>query len=342
MTHDDDIQVFLLTRPSLAEQNEAVLACLAQLDSEFPHQVTCIDIDRNSYLKRQFGEQIPRLEIGPYFLTESFEIEDIRTALQETQEKIKDARAEGSKWAPRQYAQARGFSGRDRFSLWFARHYLLLFNLLVFVYLGGAFLAPTFMKLGLEPAARVIYSIYRPVCHQLAYRSFFLFGEQPFYPRELAGMEAYQTFTLASGIDELDSRAAGGFVGNDAVGYKVALCQRDVAIYFFILIFGLIFGASRRKIKEAPWYLWVVLGIIPIALDGGTQLISQMGLAFLSWFPARESTPFLRVLTGGLFGLFTAWLAYPLMESGVQDGRARLEKLHAQNSGAVFQPEERH
>ncbi len=139
----------------------------------------------------------------------------------------------------------------------------------------------------------------------------------------------------------MDPRAASEFLGNAALGYKIALCQRDTAIYLFILIFGLIFGVSGRKIKELRWYVWLLLGILPIALDGGTQMVSQMGLSFLSWFPVRESTPYLRVLTGALFGFFTAWLGYPLVESIVQASRMQLEKEYALTHGAVFQPERR-
>ena len=210
---------------------------------------------------------------------------------------------------------------------------MLLFNFLVVLYLGMAFLAPILMKLGLEAGARPLYNLYRPVCHQLGYRSVYLFGEQPFYPRDLAGLSSYQSFTSASGIPETDIRAASEFLGSERMGYKLALCQRDVAIYLAILLFGLVFGLAKRGIKEIPWYIWVFLGIFPIALDGGTQLVSQLGLGFLSWFPTRESTPYLRVLSGALFGFFTAWLGYPLVESSVQDRRLQLEKQDALRRG---------
>ncbi len=36
--------------------------------------------------------------------------------------------------------------------------------------------------------ANVIYAIYKPLCHQFGFRSFFLFGEQPYYPLKEAGM----------------------------------------------------------------------------------------------------------------------------------------------------------
>jgi uncharacterized membrane protein len=49
----------------------------------------------------------------------------------------------------------------------------------------------------------------------------------------------------------------------------------------------------------------------PIGLDGFSQLFSQ---APFNLIPMRESTPFLRTLTGGLFGIMNVWLAYPYLE----------------------------
>jgi uncharacterized membrane protein len=68
--------------------------------------------------------------------------------------------------------------------------------------------------------------------------------------------------------------------------------------------------------------VWVLLGMGPIGLDGFSQLFSQMNWSFLaSLLPYRESTPFLRLFTGGLFGLMTAWFAYPYMEESFSDTR---------------------
>jgi hypothetical protein len=35
----------------------------------------------------------------------------------------------------------------------------------------------------------------------------------------------------------------------------------------------------------------------------------------------RESTPILRVITGGLFGFFTAWFGYPMVEETMTETR---------------------
>jgi uncharacterized membrane protein len=55
--------------------------------------------------------------------------------------------------------------------------------------------------------------------------------------------------------------------------------------------------------------LWVyALTVIPIAVDGLSQLV---GL--------RESNYLLRLITGGLFGLSTAWLFAPYVQSAMAD-----------------------
>ncbi len=212
----------------------------------------------------------------------------------------------------------------DRSVLWTARHWLALFNLVVFVYVGLPFAAPALMAAGIETPARGIYFMYSNLCHQFAFRSWFLFGEQPVYPRAAAGTD-WESFQSATGIDEGDFAAARAFVGNDQVGYKVAFCQRDVAIYGGILLAGLVYAGLRERFKIRPlkWYFWVLLGLGPIALDGFSQLLTQPPYDLLRGF--RESTPFLRTLTGGLFGAMNVWLAYPYLQDSMQESAQVLE-----------------
>ncbi len=79
------------------------------------------------------------------------------------------------------------------------------------LYVLLAFMAPALMKVGLEGPANVLYKMYRPFCHQLAFRSFFIFGEQPYYPRALAGMDGVITYGQATGFDEEDLQTAREF-----------------------------------------------------------------------------------------------------------------------------------
>ena len=217
---------------------------------------------------------------------------------------------------------------------WLKKHYLHLINIALAIYLFLPFLAPILMKVGQTGAADAIYRFYKPLCHQLAYRSFFLFGEQSVYPRAMAGIEGLITYEEATGLDDNDLVAASAFRGNEQVGYKIALCQRDVAIYGGLLVFGLIFSLSGRKIKPLPWIAWLVFAIVPMGLDGLSQLISQMEIPALSWFAMRESTPFLRAVTGAMFGWFTAWFGMPSIDEMINEETQPKETLSSPSKGA--------
>jgi uncharacterized membrane protein len=198
----------------------------------------------------------------------------------------------------------------------FARHWVLYFNLFICGYVGLPFLAPVLMHAGFTAPAQVIYTIYSPLCHQLGYRSWYLYGEALSYPRA--------EFERSTGIDPDDLWAARGFIGNEQMGYKVAFCQRDVAIYGGILLAGMIYSLPFVRRRLPPLHLagWVLLGIVPIGLDGFSQLFSQYPynlLPIFSWLPPRESTPLFRTLTGALFGVANAWLAYPYVEQSMRE-----------------------
>ena len=210
---------------------------------------------------------------------------------------------------------------------WLKRHYLTLINVALAVYLLLPILAPVLLKAGQSESADVIYRLYKPLCHQLAYRSFFLFGDQAAYPRELAGVDGLKTYETATGLDDEDMAAASEFRGNEQLGYKIALCQRDVAIYASLLLFGLIFALTGRKLKPLPWFIWIILALGPMGLDGISQLVSQLEIPALSWFAMRESSPFQRILTGGMFGWFTAWFGLPSIEEIINEKTPAKETL---------------
>jgi len=220
----------------------------------------------------------------------------------------------------------------DRGILFFACHWVAFANAFIAIYIGLPFLAPMLMKQGYEFPAKIIYTVYSPMCHQLAYRSWFLFGEQSAYPRDV--FEQYTGIDVTStgrGLYEQGLWDARNFVGNERVGYKVALCERDTGIYLSILIFGLVYSFPfvRRRVSPLPWLVWGLLGIAPIALDGFSQLLSQYPFnvyGFADWLPYRESTPLLRSFTGALFGLANVWLAYPYVEQSMREGRVELEE----------------
>jgi len=301
----------------------------SELQEEFPHELHIVDIDQASILTEEFKDKAPVLDVGMFRLLEPFDKDDIRFAFTKAEERLQEAQAKGNEALVRRMTQPVSMTKADKFSHWFSRKYMVILNAFTFIYVFFAFLAPIFMKVGLQTPARVIYKVYSPLCHQLAFRSFFIFGEQLYYPRELAGMEGVITYGEATGFDEYDLVNARQFLGNDAMGYKLALCERDIAIYGAILLFGIVFSLSGKKIPTLPWVLWILIGLGPIGLDGFSQLLSQTGLAIFNWLPLRESTPFLRALTGGLFGLMTAWFGYPYLEESVQENRHDMQLKYA-------------
>jgi uncharacterized membrane protein len=303
--------------------------------------LTIIDIDDDPELVRRFGGEIPVIKVGPYTIKAPMDRQTLGVTLGAASDRKRQLEEIGDKAYKISKERAKRISKADRFTIWFSNHYMLVFNLFILIYVGIPFWAPILQKNGIEKPAYLIYRIYGGLCHQLSYRSWFLFGEQAYYPREAAGLDQTLSFHEATGLDEQGVFEAREFIGSDSLGYKVALCQRDVAIYGSILLFGVIFVLSGRKIKPLPFWLWILIGIIPIGFDGGSQIISQL-LAeplfeflrpFFGSISLRESTPFLRSLTGFLFGFSTAWFGYPLVEEAMQDTRILLAEKTARLGG---------
>jgi uncharacterized membrane protein len=162
-------------------------------------------------------------------------------------------------------------------------------NLALVAFIGGAVLAPVLAAAGYEVAARGLYSLYHVTCHQWAFRSFFLFGKQAVFGQEqLTGM----------GVDPYT------FTGSPETGWKMACCERDLAIYLGLLGVGLWFSRRRTLPRMSLWVC--VLLALPMAVDGVTQL-----------FGWRESTWELRLLTGLLFGIASAWFLLPRLDGGL-------------------------
>lgn len=229
----------------------------------------------------------------------------------------------------------------------------------LFIYVMLPFVAPTLMKLGATGPGNALYTLYSPLCHQFAFRSMFLYGEQTFYPREAAEYDNLQSFderaaqsptfiaiyeerrrnelrSLSADIannysfdpselavwDATMQLSARRFRGDDAMGYKVALCARDIAIYAAMVVGGIAFLFVRKRLRPVPLLLYALLGLGPIGLDGFSQLL---GYAPFEFWPVRESPPELRVITGAIFGLMNVWLAFPYLERSFNESAAEME-----------------
>jgi uncharacterized membrane protein len=307
------------------ENSAKVLDELHSLDETVKHQVVLIDVEDDPAFKDNYQGPVPLVQVGPYHLTFPLSRQDLQVAMLAAMDRSSHLESTHGEAFQKLVVKGRHFSWVDRFSYWLSYHYMVLINILLFLYVGVPFLAPVLMKNGDVLPANIIYAIYKPLCHQFAFRSWFLFGEQAAYPRELAHTSYPITydqlighsFSLTNDQDILQARA---FIGNDQLGYKVAICERDVALWGGLLACGLFFSVFRKKMPLLPWYLWLLIGVAPIAIDGASQLTPLFG-NLLAWFPARESTPFLRTLTGGLFGILTGWYLFPFIEEAMAETR---------------------
>lgn len=323
------------------KDNEAcnqLKADLTELQTQFPHRLVEVDIDSDPLLKTKYNQVVPVLEVGPFSLKGAVTKQKLQMTLGAASDRKNQLETLEDPVYKMRLQKGKTVTTGDRISFWISKKYLLILNLFMLFYVGLPLLAPTLMWLGAETPANAIYRMYKPLCHQFAFRSFFLYGEQPYYPLAEANVSGVKTFEEVTGIADLDNPysatrfEARNYIGNETVGYKMALCERDVAIYFAILGFGVVFGLTGRRVKSLPWYAWILLGIAPIGLDGFSQLLSQFNWDWLSTLiPYRESTPFLRTLTGGLFGLFTAWFAYPNIEESMNETRQYYIKKFAVN-----------
>ena len=178
------------------------------------------------------------------------------------------------------------------------RHWLWLANLTVGVFVALPLLAPFLMATGRDDLAVPIYAAYHYVCHQWAFRSYFLFGPAATYGPAVLG-------------DLVGSHEMYGLIGSPVLGYKVAFCERDLAIYATVLLSGLTYARLRGRVGGLSLAAYALL-ILQMALDGFSQL-----------FGWRESTPELRVLTGALFGLASVWLIYPRVDDVVGERPVR-------------------
>ena len=124
------------------------------------------------------------------------------------------------------------------------------------------------------------------------------------------------------------------FIGNAAMGWKIAWSDRMISFYTSIWLFALLWFSSRRKIK--PLNLWTFsLLLIPILVDGVTHAFSDLagiGNGFRDtnmWLAGLTNyslpTTFyagdalgsfnstMRFVTGVLAGLGISWLIFPYL-----------------------------
>jgi len=218
-----------------------------------------------------------------------------------------------------------------RVVLGIARHWLLIVNILIGVWVALPWLAPVFMHAGWNSAGRVVYLLYSFQCHQLPERSYFLFGRQAMY--SLAEIQsAWQTTT--------DPFILRQFIGNPEMGWKVAWSDRMVSMYTSILLGGLLYGLVRNWIKPLSFSKFVIL-LLPMAIDGATHMVSDLdgigqgfrdtntwlqnitnnafSIAFYQGDALGSFNSWMRLITGLLFGIALVGFAYPYINAAFAD-----------------------
>jgi uncharacterized membrane protein len=174
---------------------------------------------------------------------------------------------------------------------------LLILSVLVFIYVGIAFLAPVLLKNGYSGMATTIYEVYERFCHQRVERSIFIFGESSFY--RVQDLKEDGFIPSNSESDSYPEYFGHDYNGDENVGYKVAICIRDVALYLSFAIVLLVLSVKGTKVY--PW--WLVIGLIaPIFLDVGIQAIFEtlrLQGGYLSFINNLSK----RVITGLLAGI---------------------------------------
>jgi uncharacterized membrane protein len=147
-----------------------------------------------------------------------------------------------------------------------------------------------------DGSAPLMYAAFAPTCHQLTSRSNCLIASK---------IDGSYSFGDCLPSDELSYTHATAVDYGDRIGYKLPVCSRDVAIYLAMLLGALVLPFVM-KIEGENWpNKWLlVAACVPIAIDGGTQLV---GL--------RESSNLIREITGVIVGFALPFYIVPMLNS---------------------------
>lgn len=224
------------------------------------------------------------------------------------------------------------------------RHWLTIFLVGYGIFNALPFAAPVFMRLGWSGPANAIYTGYSLLCHQMAQRSFFLFGDRLMYaPDELP-----LALTGSTGTDTLLLR---NFRGSETLGWKVAWSDRMVSLYGGVWLAGLVYWAVARVRTVKPLSIGVfALLLLPLAIDGSTHMLSDSlgGLtagfryhndwlaaltgnrlpdAFYSGDALGSFNSMMRLLTGALAAAGVVWLAFPIIDRSARTTAMQIDRI---------------
>ena len=165
-------------------------------------------------------------------------------------------------------------------SLKFSQVFPALFVGFLFLFNILPLLAPLLAWMGEKNISGFIYWLYSFSCHQKASRSFFVCDHQ------------------------------------------YGFCARCTFLWFttFLSSFFVFYPPKflNLKITSIPWQLGIALAL-PLALDGGIQLISSIVSIFTGNEPFYESTNSIRAITGIFFGLGLGFYLFPRLKKELDE-----------------------
>ncbi len=166
----------------------------------------------------------------------------------------------------------------------------------------ASIVAVPFIAFSDEESAEKIYPLFSPLCHQKLSRSHCIFHDELGY---YIGDCTPQNGTFVSNDGGIISAEQDG-----NKGYKFPVCSRDVGLYFMML-FGAVAYPFIKRIgdRDLPPAVYLIIAVVPLALDGSIQFFSDFGLLSFVY----ESTNLIRFLTGALAGFAVSVYLIPLL-----------------------------
>jgi len=157
-----------------------------------------------------------------------------------------------------------------------------------------------------------IYNLFSPLCHQKLSRSYCLFESETGY--YIDNCTPQEGALVPSDAEQLSSEL------NGDLGYKFPVCSRDMGLYLAMFIGAAVYPFIRRiDNRTIPPAVYLILAIIPLAVDGSVQFFSDLGIIPFVY----ESTNILRLITGVIAGFAVSIYLIPLLVNLFSDSKTR-------------------
>ncbi len=189
----------------------------------------------------------------------------------------------------------------------------ILYVLVMAAIVGTIATTPLLALHGYGDLASLSYNAYVPTCHQWIYRSSCIFydGNDHWIGDCITGNATISTeFTNAPKTwdgefyysrDQIGRNRAEKVEYGNTIGYKFPNDTRNIGLYLSMLITGVVLPFVWKK-PFVPPAVFLVLGILPLAIDGSGQFIDL-------W----ESTNLIRFATGVIAGIMASIYIYSML-----------------------------